>query len=117
MAEISSIPLVVQKGTNPEIDSYSGFADNEYHAFTDLSKHLHQHDIQTVVICGLATDYCVKMTCLDAVKFGFRTLLIQDATKPVVAEDFDGALANLRSRGVHIVPTTDDFVSHSDHYL
>ncbi|KAI8334776.1 isochorismatase hydrolase, partial [Chlamydoabsidia padenii] len=103
--------LIVRKGTNPEIDSYSAFADNQYNAFTTMAKTLHQHDIETVVICGLALDYCVKWTCVDSVKFGFRTVLIQDATKCVVPQDTEASLDFLRSHGVHIVSSTDDFIS------
>lgn len=57
------------------------------------------------------------MTCLDAVKFGFNTLLVQDATKPVVPEDLASALDTLRSKGVTIIPSTAHFISNPQQYL
>jgi nicotinamidase/pyrazinamidase len=63
---------------------------------------LYQNYVDTVYIVGLATDYCVKFTCLDAVKFGFKTVLIEDCTKPVDPLAFDPTLSQLKSKGVVI---------------
>ncbi|WFD32187.1 hypothetical protein MSPP1_003230 [Malassezia sp. CBS 17886] len=73
----------VGKGQDPRIDSYSAFAATDYTAFTKLAEILfrsqtHGEHITTVVVCGLATDYCVRSTAVDAAKFGFRTLLSGD---------------------------------------
>ncbi|CAO3600875.1 unnamed protein product [Absidia cylindrospora] len=107
----------MQKGINPLVDSYSAFADNQYHHFTSLARVLYQRNIDTVIVAGLATDYCVKLTCLDAIKFGFNTLLIQDATKPVVPADMASSLDTLRSKGVGIVPSAAQFISDPYPYL
>jgi nicotinamidase/pyrazinamidase len=74
---------IVQKGTNIEFDSYSGFQDNNHFIKTDLADFLKFHEIQLVEIAGLALDYCVKCTCLDAVKEGFITCLHFNGTKAV----------------------------------
>ena len=74
---------IVQKGKNAEFDSYSGFQDNNHFIKTDLADFLEFHDIQLVEIVGLALDYCVKYTCLDAVKEGFITCLHFNGTKAV----------------------------------
>jgi nicotinamidase/pyrazinamidase len=74
---------IVQKGTNIEFDSYSGFQDNNHFIKTDLADFLKFHDIKLVEIAGLALDYCVKYTCLDAVKEGFITCLHFNGTKAV----------------------------------
>lgn len=74
---------VVQKGKNPDVDSYSGFQDNNQFVKTDLDDFLKFHDIQLVEIVGLALDYCVKYTCLDAVKNGYITCLHFNGTQAV----------------------------------
>ncbi|CAO3619567.1 unnamed protein product [Cunninghamella blakesleeana] len=102
----------VHKGTNPYIDSYSGFADNEYHSFTPLAKKLYSKNIDTLLIVGLATDYCVKYTCIDAVKFGFKTYLVSDATEAVVSKDKLKTFEELEGRGVQIVTTAECIQTH-----
>lgn len=97
----------MQKGTNPRVDSYSGFADNNYSEITQLSKILYQNHIDTVIVTGLATDYCVKETCLDSIKFGFKTILAIDATKPVDPSQLESTLSQLSSKGVLILPYSE----------
>src|SRR6266568_4122050 len=75
----SRVARIFQKGTDPEIDSYSGFFDNDHRKATGLGEWLKAKSVSEVYICGLATDYCVKFTALDAVRLGFKTHLIEDA--------------------------------------
>ncbi|MEO0789251.1 MAG: bifunctional nicotinamidase/pyrazinamidase, partial [Bacteroidota bacterium] len=77
------ITKIFQKGTDPGIDSYSGFYDNGHRKSTGLSEWLQKQGVKTVDIMGLAADYCVKFTALDALKEGFETYLITDATRGV----------------------------------
>jgi nicotinamidase/pyrazinamidase len=81
---------IFQKGMNPEVDSYSGFFDNAKRGDTGLAKFLKENQIERVFICGLALDYCVKFTALDALNEGFETFLITDATRPVNVKPTDG---------------------------
>ena len=74
---------IIQKGKNPEIDSYSAFQDNNHFMKTGLTDFLKYHDIELVEIAGLALDYCVRATCLDAVKEGFITCLHFNGTRAV----------------------------------
>ncbi|KAI8139493.1 Nicotinamidase [Fennellomyces sp. T-0311] len=97
-----SIHHTVRKGMNANVDSYSAFADNEYHEITMLSKILYQNHVQTVIVVGLAADYCVKMTCLDALKFGFKTVLVKDGTRAVAPDQFNATMAYLQSKGVEV---------------
>lgn len=61
---------------------------------------------------GLAADYCVKMTCLDAVKFGFKTILVKEGTRAVSPENFESTMQELQDRGVDVVSINDStFVS------
>lgn len=74
---------VVFKGTDPAIDSYSGFFDNGGRRSTGLGEYLRGKRVSTVHVVGLATDYCVKFTVLDALKLGFQTVLIEDACRGI----------------------------------
>lgn len=74
---------IVQKGTNPEVDSYSAFQDNNGMIQTDLEAYLNDKGIELVEVCGLAMDYCVEATCLDAAKRQFVTCLHFHGTKAV----------------------------------
>lgn len=96
---------IVQKGLNIEIDSYSAFQDNNHFTKTDLDDFLKFKDIQLVEIVGLAMDYCVKYTCLDAVTNGYLTCLHFNGTKAVNAKpgnDKD-AIFTLLQNGVTIL--------------
>jgi nicotinamidase/pyrazinamidase len=79
----TAIAKVFVKGTDTGIDSYSGLFDNGHRKSTGLGEWLKQQGVTDVFICGLATDYCVKFTALDAVQFGFRTHLVEDACRGV----------------------------------
>lgn len=96
---------VFQKGTNPLVDSYSGFFDNNKQGDTGLSAYLKSHAVDEVYICGLATDYCVKFTVLDSLSEGFKTYLVSDATKAVNIDpnDFDLALEEMNAAGAAII--------------
>jgi|TARA_R110002096_G_scaffold4558_1_gene21642 nicotinamidase/pyrazinamidase len=74
---------VFKKGSNPEVDSYSGFFDNGRKEKTGLGDFLKANGMENVFVTGLAADYCVKFTVLDALDLGFNTYLIADATKGV----------------------------------
>lgn len=81
-----NVTHIIQKGKNPEVDSYSGFQDNNQLVKTDLEDYLKFKDIELVEIVGLALDYCVKYTCIDAAKAGFITCLHFKGTKAVNAK-------------------------------
>jgi nicotinamidase/pyrazinamidase len=96
------INRVFPKGTDATIDSYSGFFDNGKRKATGLGDWLKAKGVTEVLICGLATDYCVKATAIDAVQLGFRTVLIEDACRGVGmnATDVPDAFAAMRAAGV-----------------
>jgi nicotinamidase/pyrazinamidase len=93
------------KGSDMEVDSYSGFYDNGKIHSTGLSNFLHKNKISDVYLCGLATEFCVKFTAIDAVNEKFNTFLITDATRAVNINsgDFDKAIEEMKSKGVNIV--------------
>ncbi len=106
--DTSRIARIIRKGTDSGIDSYSGFFDNGRKKDTGLDEYLKRKEVDTVYIAGLATDYCVKYTALDAVALGYRTFVIADATRAVNLHprDFDRALEEMKAAGVKIVPVT-----------
>ncbi|MFQ5501903.1 MAG: bifunctional nicotinamidase/pyrazinamidase, partial [Phycisphaerae bacterium] len=81
--DTSRIAHVFRKGIDPGIDSYSGFFDNDHRNATGLGDYLKEQRVDRVYIMGLATDYCVKFTALDARSLGFDTCLIEDGCRGV----------------------------------
>lgn len=98
------IAKVIYKGTDERIDSYSGFFDNGRRRPTGLEGYLRGKGVQEVFVTGLATDYCVKFTALDAQRLGFETSVIADATRAVNREPGDGerALDEMRKAGIRV---------------
>lgn len=96
------IHAVFRKGTDASIDSYSGFFDNGHRKSTGLGDYLRDKKVDEVFVMGLATDYCVKATALDAVQLGLRTTVIEDGCRGVglAPGDIDAAKAELRAAGV-----------------
>lgn len=92
---------IIRKGTNPYVDSYSGFFDNDRRENTGLSQYLREHGVEEVVVTGLATDYCVKFTVLDAIKEGFEVTVVTDATRAVNLSpgDYDAAIKEMVKSG------------------
>lgn len=103
------IANIFQKGTDPGIDSYSGFFDNGHRKSTGMGEWLKDKGVDEIFVCGLATDYCVKFTALDAVQLGFRTNLIEDASRGVNLrpEDVRNAIAEMARAGVRILQSAD----------
>ncbi len=103
--ETSRIARTFLKGTDMEIDSYSGFFDNEHKRATGLGDYLQERGVTGVTVVGLATDYCVKFTALDAISLGFNTTLIADACRGVEVNEGDTAraIAEMSAAGVNII--------------
>lgn len=102
---------VFQKGTDPDIDSYSGFFDNARRKSTGLGKYLIEKQVDAVYIVGLAADYCVKFTALDALELGFITYVVTDGTRGVNIEqaDTEKALAEMADKGAILITSTSPF--------
>ncbi len=104
-----NISRIFTKGTDPRIDSYSGFFDNERLRDTGLKDFLAARGVDTVYIAGLATNVCVKFTALDAVRLGFRTYVVEDACRGVEIEPgaVQKAWEKMREFGVQVVKSGD----------
>ncbi|HTM63232.1 MAG TPA: bifunctional nicotinamidase/pyrazinamidase [Gammaproteobacteria bacterium] len=107
--ETKQIVKIFHKGVNAEIDSYSAFYDNEHLRATGLGDYLKQQGVTDVYILGLATDYCVKYSALDAVGLGFNVYVITDVCRGVdlAPGDIDAAINQMRASGVHIIQSED----------
>lgn len=100
---------VFVKGTDPAIDSYSGFFDNGHHQATGLGDYLREKRVTEVYVAGLATDYCVKFTVLDALELGFKTHLIEDACRGVnlQPDDVQKAIEAMRAAGAETITAAE----------
>jgi nicotinamidase/pyrazinamidase len=96
--------LVIRKGYNPEIDSYSGFMEADRKTATGLAGYLRERGFRRVFCAGLATDFCVAWTALDARAAGFETYLIEDASRAIDANgSLERAQADLSAAGVQVI--------------
>jgi nicotinamidase/pyrazinamidase len=102
--EVCRITRVFQKGTRPEVDSYSGFHDNGRRHSTGMAEWLREQGVTHLTVCGLATDYCVKFTALDAVSEGFQVTFALAASRGVdlTAGAVDKAVEDMRGAGIDI---------------
>jgi nicotinamidase/pyrazinamidase len=100
--------VIVRKGYHRDVDSYSAFMEADGKTPTGLAAYLKERGIQRVFVTGLATDFCVAWTAMDARKAGFETYVIEDATRAI---DLNGSLANawkqMGAKGVKRVQSTD----------
>ena len=107
--EMNRVEAIVRKGTDPAIDSYSGFFDNGHRKSTGLGDYLKGRGATDVYVLGLATDYCVKFTALDALRLGFHVFLVEDGSRGVElrAGDVTRAVEEMRKAGVEVVRSAE----------
>lgn len=103
--------VVVRKGMNPKVDSYSGFRDNVgpdgTRPSTGLAGYLHERGIEDVFVCGLARDVCAQWTAEDAAAAGFDTYFFWDLTRPVSFESDEQTHQALGRAGVTVLEVAD----------
>ncbi len=106
--DIPQAQLVIRKGYHRDVDSYSGFLEADRKTETGLAGYLKGRKIKQVFVCGLATDYCVAWSALDARKFGFQASVIEDACRGI---DINGSVAaawkDMSAAGVKKIQSTD----------
>ena len=103
--DVSRVTQVFRKGTDPEIDSYSGFYDNGWRRATGMGDWLKDRGVRELFVMGLATDYCVKFTALDGRRLGFEVSLVEEGCRGVELRlgDVAKALEEMRAAGVRVV--------------
>lgn len=105
--ETQRASLIIRKGMDPEIDSYSGFFDNDKLNSTGLAGYLIEKGINKVSVCGLAADFCVYYTAMDALDLGFEAEIITNATMPIDPKELKIKLKTFKEKG----GTERDFTS------
>ena len=104
---LEHIDTIVKKGSRVDVDSYSGFRNNwdaaGTRASTGLAEYLRERDIESVTLCGLARDFCVKWSAEDAAAAGFHTTVLWELTRPVIPASDAQVRADLEQAGVRIV--------------
>ena len=103
--DVSRIDRIFLKGIDPFVDSYSTLFDNLKQRKTGLDDYLKSQKIDTVFFVGVATDYCVKFSALDALELGYETYVISDACRGIDLHegDVNRALSEIRGHGGHVI--------------
>ncbi len=106
--KLPTAQIIIRKGFHQEMDSYSAFDEADHKTATGLAGYLKQRGIKTLYITGLATDFCVAWTAMDARKAGFTVYVIEDATRAI---DLNGSLAaawkQMTAKGVRRIQSSD----------
>lgn len=107
--ETDRASLIIRKGYRSEIDSYSAFFENDHTTSTGLAGYLRERAVEHLVMVGLATDFCVRFSAVDAAKLGFKVTLLEDGCRAI---DLDGSLAAARAELTEhgITVTTSDAI-------
>ena len=93
--DVEGAELIIRKGFHQAIDSYSAFLENDKQTPTGLAGYLRERGFNRLFLCGLATDYCVAWSALDARRLGFTVCVIEDACRAI---DLEGSLAAAKTR-------------------
>jgi nicotinamidase/pyrazinamidase len=101
--------IIIRKGTTPGLDSYSAFFENDRTTKTGLNGFLSALDIDSVFICGLASDYCVFYSAMDAVKSGFKTSVVLDACRGINIPEgsLDTVIEQMKTHGISIIRSSE----------
>ena len=107
--DVAAVDHVVRKGSNPRVDSYSAFFDNNEAGDTGLSGYLKRQGSPEVWIMGLATEYCVKFSVMDALREGFRVVLLEDGCRAIDLAPGDGdlAIAEMHAAGCRVAASAE----------
>lgn len=105
--DMNRVEAIFRKGTEVNIDSYSGFYDNGHLKSTGLADYLKGKAITDIYLAGLAGDYCVYFSAKDAIAEGFNTYLIEDAIRSINNDDFDKAKQDIISKGGKVIKSSE----------
>lgn len=108
--KIQNDAIFIKKGTNPDIDSYSLFFDNQRSSETTLNAQLKSNGITDIYVCGVAYDVCVKYTVLDAIGLGYRTILLDDCSRGIDLNDIEYVKQLIISKNGVITTSKEVFI-------
>ncbi|CAC5354914.1 pncA [Mytilus coruscus] len=106
-ADASEVNSDSESDSDISVDSYFAFYDNGGFRHTELHDKLQEAGIDALIITGLARDYCVYYTAMDAKKLGYQTYVVLDATRPVNKETGDSSVADMKIKGIQIIDSPD----------
>jgi nicotinamidase/pyrazinamidase len=97
--------IIIRKGTTPGLDSYSAFFENDRITKTGLSGYLNSLEIEEVFLCGLATDYCVFYSAMDAMRAGFKTQVVLDACRGINVPEgsLESVIEEMKVHGIQVI--------------
>jgi nicotinamidase/pyrazinamidase len=102
------VQTIFRKGTHIDIDSYSGFYDNDRRSSTGLAGYLREKKVEEVYLVGLAGDVCVFATAMDSLEEGFKTYIIEDATRSLNAKDFNLFMQEFTAKGGMVIQSNEE---------
>ncbi|SDL20193.1 nicotinamidase/pyrazinamidase [Salinimicrobium catena] len=105
--QLNSVEAIFRSAMDVEVDSYSGFYDNAHLKSTGLAGFLREKGADDLYFCGLAADICVYYTIKDALAEGFKATLIEDATVPLIQEDYEKVRKDILARGGKIITSEE----------
>lgn len=101
--DMTKVHAIFRKGMDPEVDSYSGFFDNNRIHRTGMAGYLRERDVTDIYVVGLAGDYCVYYTAKDGEELGFNTFFIENATRFISCDSYEDAMNDLSQKNVNII--------------
>lgn len=107
--KIQNDTIVIKKGSNSDVDSYSLFFDNQRLSETSLNDQLKSKGISDVYVCGIAYDVCVRFTALDAIQIGYRTILLDDCSRGINLKDIEDVKQMIISKNGVIASSKEVF--------
>ncbi|MDR1838522.1 MAG: bifunctional nicotinamidase/pyrazinamidase [Treponema sp.] len=107
--DLKPVSLIIRKGSRKDLDSYSAFFANDRCTSTGLEGGIKQMNVETVIIVGLATDYCVFYSAMDSRRLGFNTIVVSDAVRGVGIPEgsVENAISTMKSNGIEFVSSTE----------
>jgi len=99
--------LIIRKGIDREIDSYSAFTENDRQTDTGLAGYLGNANLKRIFVCGLALDYCVYWSAVDGIRKGFETLVMPELCKGIAEETTKKAMKDMTEKGVKLAGLKD----------
>jgi nicotinamidase/pyrazinamidase len=105
--DLSPVSMIIRKGFRKELDSYSAFFENDRKTPTGLDGWIRSLGLDTVIIGGLATDYCVFFSAMDCKKLGFKTIVASDAVRGVgfPENSIESAIKEMQAKGIEFIPS------------
>jgi nicotinamidase/pyrazinamidase len=104
---MNRVEAIFRKGVDPSIDSYSGFFDNGKKKSTGMADYLRGRGVSEIYLGGLAADFCVGFTALDAINLGFKTFVIEDATRAINPDGWIKMKKSVTDKGGQIIHSVD----------